>query len=49
MEDLVIAAVTPTKGKLPEPEIDHSVTKDQNNSGRNCKVLHCYPSARKKY
>ena len=31
-EDLSTAVVTPTKGKLPEPQIDHSFAKDQNHS-----------------
>ena len=32
MEDLSTAVVTPTKGKFPEPEIDHSFAEDQNHS-----------------
>ena len=32
MEDLSTLTVTPPKGKLPEPETDHSFTEDQNHS-----------------
>ena len=32
MENLSTAVVTRTKGKLPEPEIDHSFTEEQNYS-----------------
>ena len=32
MDDFSTAVVTPTNGKLPEPEIDHSLTEDQNPS-----------------
>ena len=32
MEDLSTAVVTPTKGKLPVPQIDHSFAEDQNHS-----------------
>lgn len=30
--DLSTAMITPTKRKLPEPEIDHSIIEDQNHS-----------------